>query len=306
MTSAVNIKDIKSFLSYLNLSEFQVHQHFHILKFEDHSEQINNQISLRSEGYFEITFSQSKNKNTELDYSKIKIDHTSIDSDKGHLLFLSPGQSLTVDSTGFSKGDIGYMIVFTADFLDFTTSNFNLIQQFPYFNMHSSPVFYTNTKSKSIFIEYMDKLYKEFQVLNKSNIEIIKSLLTIILFEIKRASDNHTFKPANFTRAEKITYLFENLIKQTPKKKQKLSYYAHKLNISTIYLSECVKKTLGYSAKKVVSEYIILEACNILSQTTNTVDQVAWQLGFDDTPNFINFFKKNIGQTPNQFRKSKS
>lgn len=304
MKPATQIDSIKAFLDYVNLSEFQIHEHFHILKFEDHKTEIISQGEMQSTGYFEITFAKHKHQNTEADYTYLNIDNTSIDTGKGHLLFISPGQSLLINSSGTHFWDIGYLIVFTVEFLDFCSSNFHIIQEFPFFNMHSSPVFYTDDTSNQLFVEYMDKLYQEFQNLNESNIQIIKSLLTIILYEIKRASDNHLLKPANFSRKEEITYAFENLIKRTKKKNQKVSYYANQLHISPIYLTECVKHTMNTSAKKVISEYIVMEAKSLLNHSNKTIEQISWQLGFNDPSNFMTFFKKNTNFTPNQYRRS--
>ena len=149
----------------------------------------------------------------------------------------------------------------------------------------------------------MDKIYGYFKNLDKDNLEIIRSYLTIMLFEAKRMFIDGEVKSVANSRFEEITYQFETLIMQTKSKKQKLEYYAGKLNFSPIYLAECVKKATGKTAKQIITEYLILESKSLLNQSTRTINDIAFQLGYNDTSNYIAFFKKNTGNTPSQYRK---
>ncbi|UTW64558.1 AraC family transcriptional regulator [bacterium SCSIO 12741] len=74
--------------------------------------------------------------------------------------------------------------------------------------------------------------------------------------------------------------------------------------MSTVCLSECVKQTSQKTAKKILTEYIIMEAHFKLLNTQFSVETIATELGFDDRSNFINFYKKHTRLTPNQERKS--
>ena len=123
------------------------------------------------------------------------------------------------------------------------------------------------------------------------------------MFEIKRLYETERFQNTKTTRAEEVTFLFENILKTTTKKHQKINFYADQLNVSAVYLAECVKKTTGSTPKKIITEYIIMEAKSLLINSTKTIEQIGESLGFDEVSNFINFFKKNAGYTPNQFKK---
>lgn len=150
----------------------------------------------------------------------------------------------------------------------------------------------------------MDRMYKAFKELDKDAVEVIRACLTIMLFETKDLVSMNVLHDSRISRAEEITYQFEQLLKDTKHKKQKLSYYASKLSISDVYLSECIKKATGSSAKQLLTDYIVYEAKYLLSESEDKLDVIAYQLGFNETTNFINFFKKNSKLTPNQFRKS--
>lgn len=79
-----------------------------------------------------------------------------------------------------------------------------------------------------------------------------------------------------------------------------MDFYAHKLHVSTTYCSECVKETTNTTAKTILTEYILLEAKSLLKSTTQTIEVIALKLGFKESSNFINYYKKYRGITPNQ------
>lgn len=292
----ISIKGLTAFLETTNLKKYQKHEHFHVIRFADHKEEMPQNVFVRSENYFEVTLSDSNEVDITVDGKRLGCEGSSI-------FFLSPGQTLHIDVHKKKKAGRGYMLLFTIDFLNFVTTEFNAIQQFPYFNMHLSSLYSLKQEDSNILFQYIEQIYHEFQKFDEDNVEIIRSLLTLLLFEAKRLLKAKTLKNVVNSRAEEITFQFENLLKKTECKKQTLGYYASQLNISTIYLSECVKKTTGKSAKKIVTEYLLFEAKSLLFESTQTVDAIAFQMGFGDTPNFIKFFKKNTQKTPHQFRK---
>ena len=178
-----------------------------------------------------------------------------------------------------------------------------MIKRFPYFNIHHIPVYKLEAANYASLKVHMEGMYKAFKELDKDAIEVIRSYLTIMLFETKHLVSLNVLHDVRISRAEEITYQFEQLLKATTHKNQKLSYYASKLNISDVYLSECIKKATGASAKQLLTDYIIHEAKYLLLESEAKLDLIAFELGFKETTNFINFFKKNTNHTPNQFRK---
>jgi len=222
---------------------------------------------------------------------------------KVNIIFIAPDQVVSFDVKSFEKGTLGYSLVFSSEFLNIAPSNYSLLKNFPYFNMNRPPVYTLTEGQNNFFVEHMAKIYGYFKNLDKDNLEIIRSYLTIMLFEAKRMLIDGEVKSVANSRAEEVAYQFETLIMQTTSKRQKLEYYANKLNFSSIYLAECVKKATGKTAKQIISEYLILESKSLLNQSTKTIDDIAVQLGYGDTSNFIAFFKKNTGVTPSQFRK---
>lgn len=289
----IQIRSIRELLEQINLSEDQKHDHVHILRFDEDSEKLPNEIHIGSESYFEVTIARKSN-------TSIVIDQTKIESEHDMITFLSPGQTINVNRSNERDDKEGFIIFFTVDFLDFSPTIYNLIQRFPYFNMHFSPVYYLDEAQSQLYFDLMEKMYQKFKEPGEDNFKIIQAFLTILLFEAKQLPDE--LIRASHSRSEEITFRFENLLKGKEKWTM-VKDYANQLHVSPIYLSECVKSTTGKSAKKVIIEYKMREAISLLQFSEKTVDEIASIVGFEERSNFINFFKKNKGMAPNKYRK---
>ncbi|MGE9271366.1 MAG: helix-turn-helix domain-containing protein, partial [Verrucomicrobiales bacterium] len=56
------------------------------------------------------------------------------------------------------------------------------------------------------------------------------------------------------------------------------------------------------SPKVMVDEAVALEAKRRLILSTETVESIAFGLGFSEATNFVKFFKRVVGETPEAFR----
>ena len=96
--------------------------------------------------------------------------------------------------------------------------------------------------------------------------------------------------------------------------------YIHQ-NIRQLLSCEAVAQECGYSAKqlsrifkshtgKTLYEYItharIQEATALLLDSTQSIQQISFLMGFENESSFVSFFKRHCGVTPGNFRKQKS
>ena len=76
------------------------------------------------------------------------------------------------------------------------------------------------------------------------------------------------------------------------------------MHLTTFKLNKITKETVGKTCSQLINEQIILEAKRHLLATTNQVNQIAFDLGFEDPSYFIRFFKKSANFSPEVFRKN--
>lgn len=83
-----------------------------------------------------------------------------------------------------------------------------------------------------------------------------------------------------------------------------VSFYAGQLNISTRYLAQITADTVGKAPKQVISDYIFLEARQLLSNSRLSVKEVSCKLGFSNVALFCRFFRLRQRQSPSVYRLS--
>lgn len=81
-------------------------------------------------------------------------------------------------------------------------------------------------------------------------------------------------------------------------------WYAKQMNCSAKTLYRICMATTGKSAKAIIDERAVIEAQRRLLFGTITVKEVGYSLGFEETTNFIKFFRRLVGQNPDEFRRA--
>lgn len=81
-----------------------------------------------------------------------------------------------------------------------------------------------------------------------------------------------------------------------------VKYFADKLCLSSNYFGDMFKKETGKSPQEYIQEKVIELAKERISDTADTVSQIAYSLGFQYPQHFCRLFKKRVGYTPSEYR----
>ena len=95
---------------------------------------------------------------------------------------------------------------------------------------------------------------------------------------------------------------YHNLINEYYKEWKLPKLYAQMLFITPNRLNAICKQVAGINATEFIKRRVILEAKRLLTHTTMTVTQIAYELGFEDNSHFGKYFKSIINETPEKFR----
>lgn len=79
--------------------------------------------------------------------------------------------------------------------------------------------------------------------------------------------------------------------------------YAEMLFITPNHLNALSQEVLGKSAGEVIRDRVVLEVKRLLINLEIPITEIAFQLNFSDNSYFTKFFKKQVGCTPEEFRK---
>jgi len=81
-----------------------------------------------------------------------------------------------------------------------------------------------------------------------------------------------------------------------------VSYCAEQLNLSANYFGDLIKKETGKSAQDYVQTKLIDIAKEKIFDTSKSVSEIAYELGFKYPQHFTRLFKQKVGNTPNEYR----
>ena len=79
-------------------------------------------------------------------------------------------------------------------------------------------------------------------------------------------------------------------------------FYAEKLGITSQELNIRCKQGAGISAAEWISEFVLLEAKDLLSKTRLRPSQIATMLGFANHDTFSRWFRRHTGEIPTEWR----
>jgi AraC-like DNA-binding protein len=244
--------------------------------------------------FFEIAILARHTKN-------IKIGEQTFNKMTNGLAIVSPFQTISYGKNNRDDNDEGYVINFKSSIFENLNQTYEVQNQFPFFKIHTFPLYYLSEDDFAEILPIAEEMYQE-AISNKiHSLEIVRALLIIFLYKIKRITQNNE-GIVTVNRFDKITSKFEHAILSSDNKFLSVNEYASKMNISPIYLTECVKKTTGKSAQKIIIDYKVQYAKTLLYQIEKSISEVAYALDFNEVPNFNQFFKRNTGMTATQFR----
>lgn len=79
-------------------------------------------------------------------------------------------------------------------------------------------------------------------------------------------------------------------------------YCAENLHLSPNYLGDLIKKETGKSAQEYIQLKLIDVAKEKVFDTSKSISEIAYELGFKYPQHFSRLFKKMVGFSPNEYR----
>lgn len=165
------------------------------------------------------------------------------------------------------------------------------------FHELSAPIFTLQSSTKiPIYLKTMLQLHKEKHLQNEvlcSN--LLMSCLTEVLVQV------HT--PSSSTQLPSTIKTIQTFIEHHFQDTLTLDILAKEFSISKYHLSRIYKRYTGFSPIDYLISLRINYAKQLLRFSDFTIEQIAYEIGINNTSHFINLFKKREELSPLQFRK---
>lgn len=281
------LQNIRDFLNYACIDGYK-DSHIHLTKYDQHPTIRRQSKPIQIDFYL---LAIKLNYNKKQDYGQTEWDQAD-----SFVYLDQPGNYLewSLDETLS-----GYHILIDATIFKKLARDYNFI----HYSNHEG-LFITN-EEENIITNLFKNAYTEFRK-DAFSKDVVLSYAVLILSYIQ------TFYNRQFdTRAkiykEAVSEFYKNLedyynndkpVHHTPT----VSYFAEKANLSANYFGDMIKHYTGSSPQEHIQQLIIQIAKKKLRNTSLTISEIAYSLGFDYPTYFIRIFKKATGITPNVFR----
>ncbi len=103
-----------------------------------------------------------------------------------------------------------------------------------------------------------------------------------------------------------LIHTFERLVEEHYASHRDLGWYVPQLHVTGRTLARACHAVRAVSPKHLIDARVALEAKRHLMVSAASVEEIAFSLGFTEATNFVKFFKRIVGQTPESFRQSRS
>lgn len=297
MSQLIHLKSIADLSRLMNENDF--HPLVAVVDFSQTTDHIQEETRIITDFYSVMFKNYCK--------SALTYGRKAIDFDEGSLICMAPNQVITIDTEIEPRDNpLGWGLFFHPDLIRNTTLNAKM-KDYSFFSYEMAEALHLSEKEKLLLYECIVKIQSEL----KENIDdysqtIIVSTIELLLNYCSRFYGRQfiTRKATNRDVLEKV----ETILKVYFSNKTDsiglptVKYLADVVNLSPGYLGDLLKKETGLNAQEHIHQYIIEKAKNILVNSSYSISEIAFQLGFEYPQYFSRLFKQKTGTSPLEYR----
>ena len=230
------------------------------------------------------------------------------DYQEGTLVFMAPGQVVEVEVK--DKPQVppkGRALLFHPDLLRGTSLGRN-IAGYTFFSYEVNEALHLSEQERQVVMDCLQNIQSELKhAIDKHSRTLIVSNIELLLNYCTRFYERQFITRVNANRD--VLAGFEHLLgdyfrDDRPEREgvPTVRWCAEQLHLSPNYFGDLVKKETGKSAQEYIQSKVIDIAKERIFDTSRSISEVAYSLGFRYPQHFTRLFKKVVGCSPNEYR----
>ena len=236
---------------------------------------------------------------------KLYYGHQSYDFGEGVMGFQAPGQVFTIDATLDISEISGWMVVFHPDLL----LKYPLGQKiagYGFFSYAVHEALHLSAQEETALDALLANIRTEYErPIDAFSQDVLVSQLEVLLNYSNRFY--HRQFLTRRTAEHDLLSHFETLLTNyfaadTEQPLPTVQHFADALHVSPAYLSDMLRTLTGQNTQQHLHQGLIEKAKRLLLTTSLTINETAFQLGFEYPQYFTRLFKSKPGQTPAAYR----
>lgn len=230
------------------------------------------------------------------------------DHKEGTLLCTAPEQIIHMHKTEKQYNVAGWGLFFHPEFIR-NTSLGKKISEYTFFKYDENEALHLSADEENTLTTILQQIEKEYQTnIDRHSKQLLISNLELLLNYCKRFYDRQFNTRTNNNKdiiAEFEQFLIEYYNTEESKTTGFLTvkYCAEKMNLSPNYFSDLLKSETGKNAQEHIYFHLLERVKVLLLSTNNTINEIAFELGFGYPQNLTKLFKNKVGITPTEYRK---
>ncbi|MFT3740616.1 MAG: helix-turn-helix transcriptional regulator [Breznakibacter sp.] len=270
--------------------------HFNVFRTNDCCNCQKRPIPYSRKDYYKISLLKGRN--------QIHYADKTVYSEKYALLFANP--MIPYNWEPLDDNQSGCFCIFTEDFF----SDYGNLRDYPMFRAGNSKVYVLDETQLPQIEALFSKMFEEIASDFLYKYDALRGLVfNLIHSALKMQPAESTYHPTSNASA-RIASLFAELLErqfpiESPVQHMRLRTpmdFSEQLSVHVNHLNRSLKEVTGKTTSQLIAERVSQEAKILLKRTNWNVSEIAFCLGFEETPHFTNFFKKNFRQTPKNYR----
>jgi AraC-like DNA-binding protein len=238
---------------------------------------------------------------------RIHYGHRAYDFSEGVLAFYAPGQLCeSNDSIDISELS-GWMLVFHPDLLH-KHPLAKKMAGYTFFSYQVHEALHLSGREEELLDGILHGIRAEHeQPIDAFSQEVLVSQLEVLLSYANRFYHRQfmTRRPAEHDLLSRFEELLTTYFAQAGEQPlPSVQHFADALHVSPAYLSDMLRSLTGQNTQQHIHQALIEKAKQMLSSTSLTINETAFQLGFEYPQYFSRLFKNKTGLTPAAFRTS--
>lgn len=270
---------------------------------------------------------------TVIDYSKVNVNNTpesgsficsfysvnykkhcnfiygrqTFDHKEGSLLCTAPEQIITFDRKKEKGSTEGWGLYFHPELIRNTAFG-KKINEYSFFSYVENEALHLSEQEKQILLSILKQMENEYNTnIDHYSHDLIISNIELLLNYCKRFYGRQFITRTNqnkdvIVRFEEFITDYFNSENVKNKGIPSVKYCAESMNLSPNYFSDLLKSETGKNTQEHIHYYLLEKAKMMLVSSDKSINEIAYELGFEYPQNFSKLFRKKIGISPTMYR----
>jgi AraC-like DNA-binding protein len=224
----------------------------------------------------------------------------------GKLQFKGPGTFTGMNAEPLAVPSSGQALLFQSGLIQ-SSAVADYFNDFKLFASYSNTPLNLSPREYRLALDCFSNIRSELNYsMDKHSRRLIVSNLELFLNYCERFLSEQGAEQKNY---QSVLHRFDKLLSRYFSSENpfkigipSVAYFADGVHLSAKYFGSLVKKETGKTAQEYIRDKIIEEAQCRITCSFQSINDIAYDLGFKYPQHFCRFFKKVIGVTPNEYR----